>query len=35
LFTVTNFDDIVILSLFPAQGTGQRGSAAKVVIVIV
>ena len=31
LFAVTNFDDIVILSLFFAQGAGQRGSAAKVV----
>jgi cadmium resistance protein CadD (predicted permease) len=31
LFAVTNFDDIVILSLFFAQGAGHRGSAAKVV----
>jgi cadmium resistance protein CadD (predicted permease) len=28
LFAVTNVDDIVILSLFFAQGAGQRGSAA-------
>jgi cadmium resistance protein CadD (predicted permease) len=31
LFAVTNFDDIVILSLFFAQGAGQHGSAARVV----
>jgi cadmium resistance protein CadD (predicted permease) len=31
LFAVTNVDDIVILSLFFAQGTGRRGSAATVV----
>ena len=31
LFAVTSFDDIVILSLFFAQGAGQRGSATKVV----
>jgi cadmium resistance protein CadD (predicted permease) len=31
LFAVTNFDDIVILSLFFAQGAGQPGSAVKVV----
>jgi cadmium resistance protein CadD (predicted permease) len=31
LFAVTNVDDIVILSLFFAQGTGQRRSAATVV----
>src|SRR5690349_5782456 len=31
LFAVTNVDDIVILSLFFAQGAGQRGSAGKVV----
>jgi len=31
LFAVTNFDDIVILSLFFAQGAGQPGSARKVV----
>jgi len=30
LFTVTNFDDIVILSLFFAQGAGQRSSARRV-----
>jgi cadmium resistance protein CadD (predicted permease) len=31
LFAVTNVDDIVILSLFFAQGAGQRGSATKIV----
>ena len=31
LFAVTNFDDIVILSLFFAQGAGQRGSARRVI----
>ena len=31
LFAVTNFDDIVILSLFFARGAGQRGSAIRVV----
>jgi cadmium resistance protein CadD (predicted permease) len=31
LFTVTNLDDIVILSLFFAQGTGQPGSAGRVI----
>ena len=31
LFAVTNFDDIVILSLFFAQGAGQRGAAWRVV----
>src|SRR5690348_6185649 len=31
LFAVTNLDDIVILSLFFAQGAGQRGSARRVV----
>ena len=31
LFAVTNIDDIVILSLFFAQGAGHRGSAARVV----
>ena len=30
LFAVTNFDDIVILSLFFAQGAGQHGSARRV-----
>jgi cadmium resistance protein CadD (predicted permease) len=30
LFAVTNLDDIVILSLFFAQGAGQRGSAWRV-----
>ena len=30
LFAVTNFDDIVILSLFLAQGAGQHGSARRV-----
>ena len=28
LFAVTNIDDIVVLSLFFAQGAGHRGSAA-------
>jgi cadmium resistance protein CadD (predicted permease) len=31
LFAVTNFDDIVILSLFFAQGAGQHGSARRVI----
>ena len=31
LFVVTNFDDIVILSLFFAQGAGQHGSARRVI----
>src|SRR5262249_35103056 len=31
LFAVTNFDDIVVLSLFFAQGAGQRGAARRVV----
>ena len=31
LFAVTNFDDIVILSLFFAQGAGQHGAARRVV----
>ena len=31
LFAVTNFDDIVNLSLFFAQGAGQRGSARRVI----
>jgi cadmium resistance protein CadD (predicted permease) len=31
LFAVTNVDDIVILSLFFAQGAGQRGSARRVI----
>jgi cadmium resistance protein CadD (predicted permease) len=31
LFAVTNFDDVVVLSLFFAQGAGQRGSTRKVV----
>jgi cadmium resistance protein CadD (predicted permease) len=31
LFAVTNLDDIVILSLFFAQGAGKSGSASKVV----
>ena len=31
LFAVTNIDDIVVLSLFFAQGAGHRGSAARVV----
>jgi len=31
LFAVTNFDDIVILSLFSAQGAGERGSARRVI----
>src|SRR5215471_17676318 len=31
LFAVTNFDDIVVLSLFFAQGAGHRGSAGRVV----
>jgi cadmium resistance protein CadD (predicted permease) len=31
LFAVTNLDDIVILSLFFAQGAGQRGSARRVI----
>jgi cadmium resistance protein CadD (predicted permease) len=31
LFAVTNIDDIVILSLFFAQGAGHRGSTARVV----
>jgi len=31
LFTVTNFDDIVVLSLFFAQGAGQHGAARRVV----
>src|SRR5262252_3219847 len=30
LFAVTNFDDIVVLSLFFAQGAGQRGAARRV-----
>ncbi len=32
LFTVTNIDDILVLSLFFAQGAGQPGSARRVVI---
>ncbi len=32
LFAVTNIDDILILSLFFAQGAGQRGSTRKIVI---
>lgn len=31
LFAVTNIDDILVLSLFFAQGAGHRGSAARVV----
>jgi cadmium resistance protein CadD (predicted permease) len=31
LFAVTNFDDIVVLSLFFAQGAGKRGTARRVV----
>jgi len=31
LFAATNIDDIVVLSLFFAQGAGHRGSAARVV----
>jgi hypothetical protein len=31
LFAATNFDDIVVLSLFFAQGAGQRGAARRVV----
>jgi cadmium resistance protein CadD (predicted permease) len=31
LFAVTNFDDIVVLSLFFAQGAGEHGSARRVV----
>jgi cadmium resistance protein CadD (predicted permease) len=31
LFAVTNIDDLVVLSLFFAQGAGQRDSAARVV----
>ncbi|MEU3169138.1 cadmium resistance transporter [Streptosporangium sp. NPDC006930] len=31
LFAVTNIDDILILALFFAQGTGHRGAAARVV----
>lgn len=31
LFAVTNLDDIVILSLFFAQGAGQRGAARRVI----
>jgi cadmium resistance protein CadD (predicted permease) len=31
LFTVTNFDDIVVLSLFFAQDAGRRGAARRVV----
>jgi len=31
LFAVTNFDDIVVLSLFFAQGAGQHGAAQRVV----
>jgi cadmium resistance protein CadD (predicted permease) len=31
LFAVTNFDDIVILSLFFSQGAGKRGSARRVI----
>ena len=31
LFAVTNFDDIVVLSLFFAQGAGRRGAARRVV----
>ncbi len=32
LFAVTNIDDILILSLFFAQGAGQRGSARRIVL---
>lgn len=32
LFAVTNIDDILILSLFFAQGAGHRGSARRIVI---
>ncbi|HEX4818082.1 MAG TPA: cadmium resistance transporter [Nonomuraea sp.] len=32
LFAVTNVDDIVLLALFFAQGAGQRGSAARIVL---
>ena len=32
LFAVTNLDDIVILSLFFAQGAGEHGSARRVVV---
>ncbi|MFJ3640828.1 cadmium resistance transporter [Streptomyces sp. NPDC090108] len=32
LFAVTNIDDILILSLFFAQGTGRSGSARRIVI---
>jgi cadmium resistance protein CadD (predicted permease) len=31
LFAVTNFDDIVVLSLFFAQGAGWHGAARRVV----
>ena len=31
LFAVTNIDDIVVLSLFFAQGAGQPGSATRIV----
>src|SRR5215813_8191375 len=31
LFAVTNFDDIVVLSLFFAEGAGQHGAARRVV----
>ncbi|MGW3462669.1 hypothetical protein ACWDE9_25040 [Streptomyces olivaceoviridis] len=32
LFAVTNIDDILILSLFFAQGSGHPGSARRIVI---
>jgi cadmium resistance protein CadD (predicted permease) len=32
LFAVTNIDDILVLSLFFAQGSGQRGSTTRVVL---
>ena len=32
LFAVTNIDDILILSLFFAQGAGHPGSATRVVL---
>lgn len=31
LFTITNFDDIVVLALFFGRGAGERGSARRVV----
>ena len=32
LFSVTNIDDIIVLSLFFARGAGQRGTTAKIVV---